>query len=201
MLSSIHPLGERSRNNRWGLTAGAFVVGAVAGGVLLGAVAGGLGYLVMLVLPLSGLGVVVVVVGLLAASALADLSRKGRPLPGIHRQVNEDWLGTYRGWVYGLGFGFQLGLGVVTYVATFAVPVMLIIAVLTGSPAAGALIGAVFGFFRGAAVLTVSRINHPQQLNRFHSGMARLAVPAHTSAVAAQMTVALVVVGTLVAVA
>jgi MFS family permease len=201
MLSSIHPLGERSRHNRWGTTATAFVLGAVAGGALLGAMAGGLGYLVTLFVPLSGVGVVVLVVVLLAVSAAADLSRRGRPLPGIHRQVNEDWLSTYRGWVYGFGFGFQLGLGVVTYVATFAVPVMLIIALLTGSPVAGALIGAVFGLFRGAAVLTVSRVNHPQQLNRFHAGMARLATPAHTSSVAAQATVAVVVVVALVVVA
>lgn len=198
MLSSIHPLGERSRHNRWGLTATAFAFGAVAGGAVLGATAGGLGYLAMLVVPLTGPGVAFFVVALVAASALADFSRRGRPIPGIHRQVNENWLGTYRGWVYGLGFGFQLGLGVVTYVATFAVPAMLVIALLTGSPVAGAVIGAAFGLMRGAALLTVSRVSHPQQLSRFHAGMSRLAMPAHAGTVVAQATVAVVVVIALV---
>ena len=39
MLSSIHPLGERGKGNRFGLTAGAFVVGSVLGGASTGAVA------------------------------------------------------------------------------------------------------------------------------------------------------------------
>ncbi|HEY1116633.1 MAG TPA: hypothetical protein VGE43_02945, partial [Acidimicrobiales bacterium] len=38
MLSSIHPLGERGKGNRFGITAGAFLVGATLGGAATGAV-------------------------------------------------------------------------------------------------------------------------------------------------------------------
>lgn len=49
----------------------------------------------------------------LAGLAL-DLGLGALRLPGPARQVDEDWLARYRGWVYGAGFGTQLGLGVVT---------------------------------------------------------------------------------------
>jgi hypothetical protein len=35
----------------------------------------------------------------------------GSGCPSWQRQVDERWLTTYRGWVYGAGFGFQLGAG------------------------------------------------------------------------------------------
>src|SRR5437588_613125 len=43
MLASIHPLGERARARRWGLTVSAYVVGSLAGGSLLGAALGAIG--------------------------------------------------------------------------------------------------------------------------------------------------------------
>src|SRR5215471_15244920 len=103
MLSSITPLGERGRNNRFGVTATAFVLGAVAGGTTLGAVCGWLGsWLPERSSAVDALLVVVLAVG----GAVLDATR----VPTIKRQVNEDWLNRYRGWVYGLGFGAQLGL-------------------------------------------------------------------------------------------
>ena len=42
--------------------------------------------------------------------------------PFLCRQVNEAWLSKYRPWVYGGGFGWQIGAGVTTYVMTAAVP-------------------------------------------------------------------------------
>ncbi len=36
MLSSIHPLGERGRNNRWGTTVGAFTLASVLTAGLVG---------------------------------------------------------------------------------------------------------------------------------------------------------------------
>ena len=45
MLSSIHPLGERARNNRYWVTVAAYAIGSVAGGVVLGLAAEGLGAL------------------------------------------------------------------------------------------------------------------------------------------------------------
>ena len=70
----------------------------------------------------------------------------------------------YRSWVYGLGFGVQLGLGVVTIVTTSAIYAMLLAAALSGSAAAGALIGGVFGFVRAAVVFAVAGVKRPEQL-------------------------------------
>ena len=136
MLGSITPLGERGRNRRWGITVTTYVIGSVLGGVAIAGALGGLGAAI----GLGGLSVAVRL-GLLAAAVLVglafDLRLGGLRLPTVHRQVNEDWMVRYRSWVYGLGFGVQLGLGVVTIVTTSAIYAMLLAAALSGSAAAG----------------------------------------------------------------
>src|SRR6187399_256549 len=111
MLTSISPLGERARGNRFTVTAAAHVAGSGVGGAVVGAAAGVVGW--ALLSPLDGAaseaGLVVVAVAALAAVVL---DRSG--VPTVGRQVDERWLGAYRGWVYGAGYGIQLGLGVVT---------------------------------------------------------------------------------------
>jgi hypothetical protein len=165
MLGSITPLGERGRNRRWGITVTTYVIGSVVGGV---AIAGALGWLGGAI----GLGDLAVTVRLAVLAAVVllglvfDLHLGGLRLPTIHRQVNEDWMVRYRSWVYGLGFGVQLGLGVVTIVTTSAIYAMLLAAALSGSAAAGALIGGVFGFVRAAIVFTVAGVKRPEQLGR-----------------------------------
>jgi hypothetical protein len=165
MLGSITPLGERGRNRRWGITVTTYVIGSVLGGVAIASAVGRLGAAI-------GLGDLSVAVrlGILAAAVVIGLAfdlRVGRlRLPTIHRQVNEDWMVRYRSWVYGLGFGVQLGLGVVTIVTTSAIYAMLLAAALSGSAAAGALIGGVFGFVRAAIVFTVAGVKRPEQLGR-----------------------------------
>ena len=164
MLSSIHPLGERGKGNRFGVTATAFVVGAVLGGVTTGVLSGAVGQLV------GGLiddRVALTLVGAVALGAAVS-ERSGRWLPSVPRQVNEDWLTEYRGWVYGAGFGFQLGAGVLTFITSAAVYVALAAMVLAGDLAAGALIGGVFGLTRGLSLVPARRINSPGDLVMFH---------------------------------
>jgi len=43
MLASIHPLGERARRSRWGVTVTAYLLGSVAGGAGAGAALGAVG--------------------------------------------------------------------------------------------------------------------------------------------------------------
>ena len=160
MLASIHPLGERARDRRWSFTVTAYVVGSTIAAALLGGVLGGAGGL----LPLEP-GPTAVLVALLAAAALAfDLRLGGLRLPTVHRQVDKEWLGLYRGWVVGAGFGIQLGLGVVTIVNTAAVYLALGLALLTGSVAAGAAVGTTFGLVRALVVLVVAGVRRPDQL-------------------------------------
>ncbi len=137
MLSSIHPLGERTRNNRWGLTAVYYLAGGLMGGLVLGTVAGTIGWLGLAWWNPTPTSQAVVIVTILAIALLWDLS--GLTIPTIHRQVNEDWLSMYRSWVYGGGFGFQLGLGVVTIVTTTAVYAMIALAILSAQPLTGAV--------------------------------------------------------------
>ncbi|MEE9416781.1 MAG: hypothetical protein V3V01_15970, partial [Acidimicrobiales bacterium] len=156
MLSSIHPLGERTRGSSWSITTTAYVFGSVVGGTTLGVLGGSLGWLVLREARPEAL---LVVFGALAVLALLrewDLVKFA--LPSIHRQVDENWLLEYRGWVYGIGFGFQLGLGVVTIITTASLHLMIVAVVLGASPLLGALVGATFGLVRGGFVLLGRRI-------------------------------------------
>ena len=145
MLASIHPLGERARGQRFSVTVVALTIGSIGGGAILGALLGGLGSFI------GGSGSVAIRAAVLAVAAVIAVAVDGRrngSVPSWHRQVNEDWLGRYRGWVYGFGFGAQLGVGVLTIVTTAAVYVTWIAAAMTASPGRGLLVGARFGLAR-----------------------------------------------------
>ena len=160
MLASIHPLGERARHRRWSVTVSAYVAGSTAAAALLGGVLGATGGLV----PLTPLATAALVVVLCALALAVDLGAGGLRLPTLHRQVDKDWLDRYRGWVVGLGFGVQLGLGVVTIVTTAAVYLTLALALLTGTAAGGAAVGATFGLVRAVVILAVANVRRPDQL-------------------------------------
>ncbi len=164
MLSSIHPFGERSRNNRFATTATAYMLASVAGGMSSGLVAGLLGSL--LAIP-DDLTLWILAAGIVVGLA-CDLGIAGLSVPSWRRQVNERWLDTYRGWVVGAGFGFQLGTGVLTIVTTSAVWSTWLAASLTGNLAGALLIGAVFGGVRGAFIFAGRSVQQPAQLRSLH---------------------------------
>ena len=163
MLTSISPLGERTRGNRWWLTVGWLAVGAVLGGAAIGAALGALGQ--ALAGSLGDVARLVLLAGACALAAAWDMS--SRRLPG-RRQVNEDWLVAYRSWVYGTGFGLQLGAAVATVVNTALVPLFMLAALLAGDTSAGLVIGAAFGAARGATMALSSRVRTPDDLRRLH---------------------------------
>ncbi|HEX3453546.1 MAG TPA: hypothetical protein VHS03_02890 [Gaiellaceae bacterium] len=153
MLASINPLGERGRNQRYALTVAAHVAGSTAAGALLGAALGAVGSsFATPAVAFTGL-LVVLVGGLALDAAVARARPSGIRVPGPRRQVNEDWLATYRGWVYGAGFGAQLGAGFATVVVGSITWVVFATALLSGSSLAGALVGATFGMARGLSIL------------------------------------------------
>lgn len=163
MLTSITPLGERGRASRWSVTTTAYLLGSVLGGLVVGALAGAVGEL----LPLSTPGVALAAYLVLGVAAgLGLLVELGRlPVPrGLQRQVDEDWLHRYRGWVYGLGFGAQLGAGAVTIVTSPTVYLTGALALLTGSPLRGAAVGVTFGIVRALPVLVARRVTTPARL-------------------------------------
>ena len=87
--------------------------------------------------------------------------------PGPRRQVNERWLDEYRGWVYGLGFGAQLGLGVTTVITSAATYVGA--AGRRPERVAGARCGhrrRCSALVRGLTPLAAARVRTPPQLAR-----------------------------------
>lgn len=192
MLSSIHPLGEAGRRQRWWLTVTAHVTGAVFGGALVGAVLGVVG------IALRGMGVPggvpFVVAGVIALVA-AVVDARGWPswLWRPHRQVDEDWLARYRGWVYGGGFGLQLGMGITTIVTAATVYVVGALAVASGSVAAGAFFGAMFGLARGLTVVPGRRITTPDGLVAFHRRLQERTAWGRTAAVGGDLAVVMLV--------
>jgi hypothetical protein len=125
--------------------------------------------------------------GLLAALGLAmDVGLGGLRLPTIHRQVNEEWMSRYRGPIFGAGFGFQLGSGVVTIVTTSAIYLTLAGELLSGNVASGALIGSVFGLARALPILTVVTVRDPARLPRVQVALSRWRDPVRRTTYALQ---------------
>lgn len=163
MLASITPLGERGRGTRWGVTVAWFFVGALVAGVVVGGLLGAMGAVIVRAAGTGETSRTLMIAALAVAAGVIDLL-PGVTAPTWRRQVNPYWLGRYRGWVVGAGFGFQLGTGVATVVTTATVYATLVIAVIAGSPAAGAAIVGAFGLARSIAVLPAGRVRAPADL-------------------------------------
>jgi hypothetical protein len=168
MLSTINPLAERSRGNRFGVTAGFFAAGSILGGASLGTLAAVLAALLALLRPPATL-VMALVVTCAAIGALIDAGLLLK-LPVLRRQLNERWLDRYRGWVYGGWFGWQVGFGFATYVMTTAVGLLVVLGALSQSTVTAVLLGAVFGAVRGSAVFVTRRAVEPGELRRLLRG-------------------------------
>jgi hypothetical protein len=167
MLSQITPLGERSRNHKFWFTASWFIAGAIAGGATFGLLIAALAALVSAIgVAASTAAGLAAVLALLAAASDAHVLGFGPPF--FRRQVNETWLPKYRSWLYGLGFGWQIGAGFATYIMTTAVLLTIALGALTASPLAGFALGVLFGTVRGLAVLLAARITTPAALASFH---------------------------------
>jgi hypothetical protein len=174
MLSSITPLGERSRNRRWGVTVTAYFVGSMVGGIVTGLLMGGAGALLASLTGISSRSAGWVLVALTGAAAVHEAGWLRFRLPTVQRQVNEDWLEEYRGWVVGAGFGFQLGAGLTTIVTSTMGYLVWIAALLTFSPRAGAVVGAVFGVARALPLLATRSVHNPRDLRAWHGSMHRI---------------------------
>jgi len=192
MLTSITPLGERGRGNRWAVTTTAYAAGCLLGGAVTGLALGALGSLLpdLPALALAG------ATCLLAAAADLATAGRSRRLPGGRRQVDRSWLDRYRGWVYGAGFGVQLGLGVVTIVTSAATYAVLVLSLLTQSVLGGLAVGAAFGLARAVPAVLLGRSQTHEELRATAAGL-----DAQAPAAARATVGALAVAGTLLLVA
>lgn len=194
MLSTITPLGEQGRGNRFRTTAIWFVLGATLGGATLGLSAALLAVVIGAVdvstttaLALGGV--------LAIGTAVADAGLFGIRIPYHRRQVNELWLDDYRSWVYGGGFGFQIGIGFATYIMTSALVLLVALAALTGNPFTALALGTLFGFARGLGVLPGARLTTPAKLAEFHRRFDARTVSSRQLVIVTQLVVAVVAIG------
>lgn len=176
MLSTITPLAETGRGHSYRRTASWFLVGATLGGASLGLgaalVAAAVG-----TFDITAVSALTVVAAVAAIGAIGDMRLFGLRVPGHTRQVNELWFGMYRPWVYAGGFGWQIGVGLATFITTAAVYLMLIAAALTGEPLVALGLCTLFGFVRGLAVFAGARITTTPRLLDFHRRFDALAEP------------------------
>jgi hypothetical protein len=192
MLSTITPLAERTRRHRFAVTATWFVVGATLGGATLGAGTAALAALLGASVDVTSSGALAIAAVLAAVAAASDLRLFGLQLPYHCRQVNELWLNRYRAWVYGAGFGWQVGVGISTFIMTAGVYLLIALAVLTTNPLAAFGIGIVFGLVRGLAVVPARHITTPEALRRFHQRFDALGPWTRRSMIVVELAVSLV---------
>jgi len=173
MLSTITPMTERAGGRRYEVTVRWFVLGALAGGLCLGAVMAGLAGAVAATGP-TARTTVALALGACLLAAASDLGIRGLRLPVHRRQVNERWLDEFRPWVYGTGFGWQLGTGLATYITTCGVYLLVVLGALTGRPVTALALGAVFGIVRGLAILVGRAVTGPGAMRALHRRLSRL---------------------------
>lgn len=173
MLSTLIPLSETARGRRWGWTASWYVSGALVGGAALGSLGAASAAVVAIADPAPVAIWVTVAVAALVGFAL-DLGLVA-PIPHHRRQVDEAWLDQFRSWVYGFGFGAQIGAGLATYIMTSSVYLTILLGALSGRPAVAFGIGVLFGAARGAAVLFGARLTTPERVRSLHARLDRLA--------------------------
>lgn len=188
MLAQITPLAEAGRRQRFARTACWFILGALVGGLTLGAAIAGLAALVATT-ELTATAALAIAAACAIVSATIDARVLGFGPPFFRRQVNEDWLSRYRSWLYGSGFGWQIGVGVATYVMTAAIPLTVALGVLTADPWAALGIGAVFGLARGLAVLLGAPVRTLPALHSFHRRFDAAAEPVRQIVIATQLAV------------
>jgi MFS family permease len=193
MLSTLTPLGERSRGHAYGWSISWYVLGAALGGACLGAcLSAGAEVAAALGVHRGAIGLVVTAVAVVVCLA-ADARLGGLRLPERPRQVNERWFERYRPWAYSSGFGWQIGTGFATYVMTDALYAFVVAAMLLLDPGTAFVMGVVFGVLRGASLLVGFSVSTPERLRSLHARLAALAPWSIGVPAAAELAVLLVV--------
>ncbi len=191
MLSTITPLREHARSGRYGSTVAWFVTGAVVGGACLGGLMAGLAAgVAALDLPVEA--ALAIAGGLAAVGFASDLRIGGFRLPAHTRQVDDRWLDDYRRWVYGAGFGWQIGNGLTTFIVTSAVYLTVALGALTAEPLVAFALGTGFGLVRGLAILVGRRATTTEALMALHRAIDRWSSPSRLATAGVQAAVAAV---------
>lgn len=195
MLSTITPMAEAGRGHSFRSTSVWFVIGSVAGGLTLGGVMAGIALIVASLEATSTVALWIAAAAALVAAA-SDGRVAGFHLPGHDRQVNERWLDRYRSWVYGAGFGWQIGVGLATYIMTAGVYLLILMGGLSAKPWTAVALGGLFGVVRGLAVYLAAGLDSGENLLSFHARFESWREPVRQSMIVLQALVAVVAAGT-----
>lgn len=176
MVGTIAPVvyGDTGRS-RWRVAMSLHVLGSIIGSGLFGAALGGLGWLLRTTLPmLTVLGHIAL--GLLSgAYGLHEIRLVQLVYPQVHRQV--DGRQRYRRHPYLVAwrYGFELGIGLTTFIATASVYIITFGALLSGDPLYAAALLGCFGLARAGFLTVVVRgITSLEQSHRLAQRMSFL---------------------------
>lgn len=194
MLSTITPMAEAGRGHDFRSTSVWFVSGSVAGGLTFGCVMGAVA-LSVAALEVTTTVALWIAAGASLVAAASDGRVGGFHLPGHHRQVNERWLDEYRSWVYGAGFGWQIGVGLATYIMTAGVYLLILMGGLTAGPGIAIALGGLFGLVRGLAVYLAAGLDSKEKLLAFHERFESWREPVRQAMIVVQALVAVVAAG------
>jgi hypothetical protein len=194
MLSTITPMAEAGRGHDFRSTSVWFVIGSIAGGLTLGGLMGALA-LAVDALDATTTVALWIVAGASLVAAASDGRVGGFHLPGHDRQVNERWLDQYRSWVYGAGFGWQIGVGLATYIMTAGVYLLIVMGGLTAGPGIAIALGGLFGLVRGLAVYLAVGLDSRERLLAFHQRFESWREPVRQAMIVVQALVAVVAAG------
>lgn len=171
------------------MTTGFYIAGCLVAGTATGAVFGTLGDLIGASSSKHGTTALLLLLCAAVIGLALEAGVLGLRLPSVRRQVNDEWLYTYRGWFYGFGFGLQLGCGVATIVTTSSVYVAYAAALLTGSAWQGAAIGGALGLTRGLIQLKSRGISSPQALLQLSAALESTSLRAGRWSLASQAAI------------
>lgn len=132
----------------------AYVFASTVGGSAVGLILAKAGHSVRVhggTLGTVGMTASLTIVVLLAVGA--EITGRRNPLPTPWRQVPRGWVGWRHTSNTAIGFGFVLGGGAFTILHHAAAYALAAVALLAPTPAAGALLGAVYGAIRGGMLL------------------------------------------------
>jgi hypothetical protein len=96
-----------------------------------------------------------------------------------------------------VGFGWQIGVGVATYIMTAAVFLVVVLGVLSANPVVAAALGVLFGVVRGLAVFLTAKADRPDRLRALHRRFDQAGPAARGAVIAVQASVALAAVAVL----
>jgi hypothetical protein len=133
---------------------------------------------------------------LLLLGIVVDVRSRGHGVPSWRRQVDVGWLDEYRGWVMGLGFGAQLGFGLVTIITSTTTYAVVLLAAWSGALGVGLALGGTFGLVRALPSVLMAGVRDRDGLHRALSRVERWAEPAQIVAMVSLAVAASAVVGT-----